>query len=94
VPTVLKSGSLNLLEPTGPVQVCNGIALPFSSKRWNDEQVIKLLEEKSLNATTHTHTQTGNTLGGENLVTFSSVLFTMQQYISARLVYTGELGFM
>ena len=29
VPTVLKSGSLNLLEPSGPVQDCNGIALPF-----------------------------------------------------------------
>ena len=27
--TVLKSGSLNLLEPSGPVQVCNGIALPL-----------------------------------------------------------------
>jgi hypothetical protein len=24
----LKSGSLNLLEPSGPVQACNGIALP------------------------------------------------------------------
>jgi hypothetical protein len=29
VPNVLKSGSLNLLETSGPVQVCNGIALPF-----------------------------------------------------------------
>jgi hypothetical protein len=29
VPFVLKSGSLNLLELSGPVQVCNGIALPF-----------------------------------------------------------------
>ena len=29
VPTVMKSGSLNLLEPSGPAQVCNGIALPF-----------------------------------------------------------------
>jgi hypothetical protein len=29
VPIVLKSGSLNLLEPSGPVQDCNGIALPF-----------------------------------------------------------------
>jgi hypothetical protein len=27
VPTVLKSGSLNLLEPSGPVKACNGIAL-------------------------------------------------------------------
>ena len=26
--TVLIPGSLNLLEPTGPVQACNGIALP------------------------------------------------------------------
>ena len=30
VPTVLKSGSLSLLEPSGPVQACNGIALPFT----------------------------------------------------------------
>jgi len=29
VPVVLKSGSLNLLEPSGPVQACNGIALPL-----------------------------------------------------------------
>ena len=29
VPIVWKSGSLNLLEPSGPVQVCNGIALPL-----------------------------------------------------------------
>ena len=26
---VLKSGSLNLLEPSGPVQAFNGIALPL-----------------------------------------------------------------
>jgi len=30
VPIVLKSWSLNLLEPSGPVQACNGIALPFT----------------------------------------------------------------
>jgi hypothetical protein len=29
VPTVLKSGSLRLLKPTGSVQTCNGIALPL-----------------------------------------------------------------
>jgi hypothetical protein len=29
VPTVLKSGSLNLLELSGPVKACNGIALPL-----------------------------------------------------------------
>ena len=27
---VLKSGSLDLLEHSGPVQACNGIALPFT----------------------------------------------------------------
>ena len=27
MPIVLKSGSLNLLEPSGPVQACNGVAL-------------------------------------------------------------------
>ena len=27
--SVLKSGSLNLLEPSGPVQACNGIVLPL-----------------------------------------------------------------
>ena len=31
VPIVLKSGSLNLPEPSGPVQACNGIALPFTN---------------------------------------------------------------
>ena len=29
VPTVLKSGSLNLLESSRPAQACNGIALPY-----------------------------------------------------------------
>jgi hypothetical protein len=28
VPIVLKSGSVNHLETSGPVQACNGIALP------------------------------------------------------------------
>jgi hypothetical protein len=31
VPIVLKSGNLNLLEPSGPVKACNGIALPKNS---------------------------------------------------------------
>ena len=29
MPSVLRSGSLNLLEPSGPVQASNGISLPF-----------------------------------------------------------------
>ena len=27
---VMKSGNLNFLEPSGPLQACNGIALPFN----------------------------------------------------------------
>jgi len=29
MPIILKSGSLNFLKPSGPVQACNGIALPL-----------------------------------------------------------------
>jgi hypothetical protein len=39
VSIVLKSGSLNLLEPFGPVEACNGIALPFA--------LLSLLQNKS-----------------------------------------------
>jgi len=39
VPTVLKSGSLNLLEPLGPVQACNGIALPFYNTTYLHEKL-------------------------------------------------------
>ena len=34
MPIVLKSGSLSLLEHSGPVQACNGIALPFYFVVW------------------------------------------------------------
>jgi hypothetical protein len=40
VPIVLKYGSLNLLEYSGPVLACNGMALPFLTpfnERWNQE---------------------------------------------------------
>jgi hypothetical protein len=29
VPNVMKPGSLSLLKASGPVQACNGIALPY-----------------------------------------------------------------
>jgi len=41
VPTVLKSGSLNFLEPSGPAQACNRIALPlvedYLKESWPNE---------------------------------------------------------
>jgi hypothetical protein len=38
----LKSGGLNLLEPSGPLQACNGIALPLpiSVRDWVDPRAI------------------------------------------------------
>jgi hypothetical protein len=32
VPNVLKSGSLNFLKLSGPVQACNGFALPYQQQ--------------------------------------------------------------
>ena len=40
VPTVLKSGRLNPLEPSGPVQACNGMALPFYIG-WEVTNIVK-----------------------------------------------------
>jgi hypothetical protein len=39
VPTVLESGSLNLLEPSGPVQAGNGIALSL-------HQILSIMSER------------------------------------------------
>jgi hypothetical protein len=38
---VMKSGGLNLLEPCGPVQACNGTALPLSLPLPNTLIVLK-----------------------------------------------------
>jgi hypothetical protein len=39
VPIVLKSGIFNLLEPSGPVKACNGIALPSPLQQQFPQQV-------------------------------------------------------
>jgi hypothetical protein len=51
----LKSGSLNLLEPSGPVKACNGIALPLP---------LTIYDDKDYNNNYNNHTVTisvGNT---------------------------------
>ena len=45
VPIVLKSGSLNLLEPSGPVQACNGTALPYS---YSNRDLISVVKETTI----------------------------------------------
>jgi hypothetical protein len=53
VPTVLKSESLNILETSGPVHVCNGIALLFFTfvcgwvGGWVGREVLVILETDS-----------------------------------------------
>jgi hypothetical protein len=41
VPIVLNSGSFNLLEPSGPVQACNGIDLLFIMNTFTDWNTIE-----------------------------------------------------
>jgi hypothetical protein len=52
MPTVLKFGSLNFLAPLGPVQACNGIALPFYIFLANDniaaENALQINRRQSL----------------------------------------------
>jgi hypothetical protein len=48
VPIVYKSGSLNLLDPSGPVQACNGVALPFYLKFCMGIMSFPLREEHRL----------------------------------------------
>jgi hypothetical protein len=43
VPTVLKSGSLSVLEPSGPVKACNGIALPLNGNAECEIVSIKVI---------------------------------------------------
>jgi hypothetical protein len=53
VPIVLKSGSLNLLEPSGPVKAVMGLLYLFYS--W----AVALIEFLAISVThTHTHTHT------------------------------------
>jgi hypothetical protein len=43
------SGNLNLLEPSGPVQACNGIALPYlKAVTWHMPQNKSLAHEKDV----------------------------------------------
>jgi len=51
---VTKSGSLNLLESSGPVQACNGIALPLPLVGVADNATISLCVMPSIFRETRT----------------------------------------
>jgi len=51
VPIVLKSGSFSLLEPLGPVQACNGIALHFYTCNYThrDKSIVMNFNQEYVN---------------------------------------------
>ena len=68
VPIVLKSGSFSLLEPSGSVQACNGIALPFTLRhilRDSAQRIDRLLSFWWINLleTVFLHNMRGDKLG-------------------------------
>jgi len=59
----LKSGSLNLLEPSGTVQACNGIALLFShTNLYSLPNIIKVVKSRKIRYAGHV-ARTGNRRG-------------------------------
>ena len=44
---VMKSGNLNFLEPSGPLQACNGTAFTLGNGTRKSEKIIKDLKKKS-----------------------------------------------
>ena len=58
MPIVLKSGSLNLLEPSGPVQACNGIAFYINPNKMHKSQsLFYLTTALRVSGVTITHLQ-------------------------------------
>jgi hypothetical protein len=66
---VMKSGNLNFLEPSGPVQACNGtvIPLPLPSTHFGCRLLLlHLISPSDTHAHTHTHTHTVGLLRTED----------------------------
>jgi len=49
----MKSGSLNLLEPSGPVLACNGIALPLLLCVYGYLVILRKKKKNSISVTTN-----------------------------------------
>jgi hypothetical protein len=73
MPTVLKSQSLNLLEPSGPVQACNGIPLPLT---YMDLYVVFMYNFLCM-STFHSAFQFLPYLRGNNMTTSQGILLVL-----------------
>jgi len=80
----MKSGSLLLLEPSGPAQACNGIALPFY-------QQMHLIQNttSSLNTTHTLHALRGPDPFGSHKVEADVRICTAQRAQTTTDLYTG-----
>ena len=51
----MKSGNLNILEPSGPLQACNGTALPLPVTPWSRVLPENLILPQVIKGISHIH---------------------------------------
>jgi len=87
---VTKSGSLNLLEPSGPLQACNGTALPLPLHLTScDINLVFITLSIRHTVNRHAHTLTHSLIQ----TTFIHLMGIMAiQYIFARSAYSLPLN--
>ena len=92
MPIVLKSGSLNLLEPSGPVQACNGIALPFTFPKKSLDFTVSRLHSFLISPMRSTYPALLNPL---RITNCRSELFTTLQLdcVGNVMAYSQKLDF-
>jgi hypothetical protein len=86
MPMVLKSKSLNLLEPSGPVQACNRFALILDISGRNVEEIFNVLIKLPFFCTVVPQSNTG--LGG--LIVNISRSVTIRQILQVGLLSTSD----
>jgi len=79
VPFVKKSGGLNLMKTFGPVQACNGTALPFTYP-----QNIHAACKRSANKSVETQDERGKLQYGANFVVMSCRIYIYEYKISIK----------
>jgi len=86
VPIVLKSGSLNFLEPLGPVQACNGIALPLIVFQYISNKVQRYTVYLCLEAALHVSDGTSTHHQERMQMYLQHLLFVTPLLLSAAIV--------
>jgi hypothetical protein len=91
VSIVLKSGSLNFMEPSGPVQACNGTALPSPcTKYWSLCHIFMC--NKLTPRSVHPYKQRTLILVSYSSLSNEKCTFEMQQQIKHRRCQVSTCG--